>query len=323
MKMNQGAAKKVLLQAGVLPVPSNVKTLSFACWCCQTKNAMTYKTGFRCQEKGCSARCRVTNAEVAFTPLFHTAAGGCDPDYRELLRVSYLIGSKVSNDQAVHFLRTSEQSLDAATHRVKLLYPRLRLCLAWTEKVVADKTQYERELVEIDSSRMCGKKRKGPSAASSSSTSLGRTLVVVGRFARKWAVRGLADRQTKRACGPETREEVSGTVKQALGRRTILCGDGARAWEGAARSAGKAHLPGVAHNKRIFTPVARVKKSSLNRSTQSWLKAKSRGSCKANPLQETQRDFKFVAGANLAECAFSAVKRTARRMNVVGAGAKN
>ena len=152
---------------------------------------------------------------------------------------------------------------------------------------------------------------------------MGRTLVVVGRFARKWAVRGLADRQTKRACGPETREEVSGTVKQALGRRTILCGDGARAWEGAARSAGKAHLPGVAHNKRIFTPVARVKKSSLNRSTQSWLKAKSRGSCKANPSQETQRDFKFVAGANLAECAFSAVKRTARRMNVVGAGAKN
>ena len=112
-------------------------------------------------------------------------------------------------------------------------------------------------------------------------------------------------------------------MKQALGRRTILCGDGARAWEGAARSAGKANLPGVAHNKRIFTPVARVKKSSLNRSTQSWLKAKSRGSCKANPLQETQRDFKFVAGANLAECAFSAVKRTARRMNVVGAGAKN
>ena len=209
--------------------------------------------------------------------------------------------------------------MDAATHRVKLLYPRLRLCLAWTEKVVADKTQYERELVEIDSSRMCGKKRKGPSAASSSSTRLGRTLVVVGRFARKWAVRGLADRQTKRPCGPETREEVSRTVKHALGRRTILCGDGARAWEGAARSA---HLRGVAHNKRIFTPVARVKKSSLNPSTQSWLKAKSRGSCKANPVQETQRDFKFVAGDNLAECAFSAMKRTARRMNVVGAGAK-
>jgi len=173
LKMNQGAAKKVLLQAGVLP--SNVKTLSFAYWCCHTKNAMMCKIGFRCQEKGCSVGCRVMNAEVAFMPVFHIAAGGCDPDYRELLRVSYLIGSKVSNDQAIHFLRTLEQSLDMAMHRVKILYLRFRLCLAWTEKVVADKTQYERELVEIDSSRICVKKCKGPSAASSNSTNLGRT----------------------------------------------------------------------------------------------------------------------------------------------------
>ena len=160
MKMNQGAAKKGVAASWRATI--KCEDLVFCMLVLPDKERYDVQNWFRCQEKGCSARCRVTNAEVAFTPLFHTAAGGCDPDYRELLRVSYLIGSKVSNDQAVHFLRTSEQSLDAATHRVKLLYPRLRLCLAWTEKVVADKTQYERELVEIDSSRMCGKKRKGP-----------------------------------------------------------------------------------------------------------------------------------------------------------------
>ena len=79
----------------------------------------------------------MTNTEVAFTPFFYTAAGGSAPDYRELLRTNYLIDSKVTNDQAVYFLRTSEQSLDAAIHRVKLLYPRFRLYLTWTEKVVA------------------------------------------------------------------------------------------------------------------------------------------------------------------------------------------
>ena len=39
-------------------------------------------------------------------------------------------------------------------------------------------------------------------------------------------------------------------------------------------------------------------------------------------MQETQRDFKFVAGNNLAEYVFSPVKRIARRMNVVSSGAK-
>lgn len=77
-------------------------------------------------------------------------------------------------------------------------------------------------------------------------------------------IRGLADRVTQRGCGPESKEEVCGTVKKALGRRTIVCGDGARAWGGAAAAAGKAHLSRVAHNKRIFTPVARLRKTSLN-----------------------------------------------------------
>eukprot|EP00435_Cladocopium_sp_Y103_P065288 s77_g27.t1 len=204
VRLTQAGAKKLLIDAGVLL--SNLKKASFMCWSCKTKDALTHQSGFRCQQTGCTARCRVTAPEV-------------------------------SNDQAVHFCRSSEQTLEAAAHRVKLMYPRLRLCLAWTEKVVADGTKYERELVEIDSARMCAKGRRGASAASSSTTNLGRSLVVVGRFARRWAMRGLADRKTARGCGPESREEVSKTVKQSLGRRTILCGDGARAWSGAAASA--------------------------------------------------------------------------------------
>ena len=62
-----------------------------------------------------------------------------------------------------------------------------------------------------------------------------------GRFARRWALLGLGNRVTQRGCGPETRE-LSGPVKASLGSRTILAGDGARAWEGAASSAGNVHL---------------------------------------------------------------------------------
>ena len=39
-------------------------------------------------------------------------------------------------------------------------------------------------------------------------------------------------------------------------------------------------------------------------------------------MKETQRDFKFIAGDNLAESEFSPVKRIARRMNVISSGAK-
>ena len=76
-------------------------------------------------------------------------------------------------------------------------------------------------------------------------------------------------------------------------------------------------------NKRIFTPVAQLRKKSVNPSAQSWLESKSGDAGEApKPVQQTQRDFKMVAGDNLAEAAFSAIKRAARRMNVAGAGSK-
>ena len=321
LKLSQAAAKKCLIEAGVLV--TSAKKASFACWSCGAKAALTNDSSFRCQQAGCSQRCRLTAPLLAYTPLFHSKKGGAEPDYKELVRLSFLMGSKVSNDQAVHLYRSAEQTVEAAAHRVKLVYPKLRLCLAWTEKVHADGMRYERDLVEIDSARMCGQKSGRLGSAARNTTNKGRTLVLLGRFARRWMIRGLADRVTQRGCGPESKEEVSGTVKKALGKRTILCGDGARAWGGAAAAAGKAHLSGVAHNKRIFTPVARLRKTSLNHSTQSWLKSKSSSSSgSAKPVQETARDFKFVAGDQLAESAFGAVKKTARRMNVVGAGCK-
>ena len=62
--------------------------------------------------------------------MFHTASGGGKPNYKELVRLNFLMANAISNDQAVHLARAPEQSLDSAAHQVKLIYPRLRLCFA-------------------------------------------------------------------------------------------------------------------------------------------------------------------------------------------------
>ena len=58
--------------------------------------------------------------------------------------------------------RRAEHTVEAAAHRVKLVYPKQRLCLARTEKVHADGMRYRRDHVEIDSARMCGQKEWPP-----------------------------------------------------------------------------------------------------------------------------------------------------------------
>lgn len=54
--------------------------------------------------------------------------------------------------------------------------------------------------------------------------------MLVGRFARKWLVRGLPNRSGASArLGPETAEEVMPTIVSKMKSQTILCGDGAKA----------------------------------------------------------------------------------------------
>ena len=57
---------------------------------------------------------------------------------------------------------------------------------------------------------------------------IGRSLVMVGRFARQWLVKGLPDRGgSSSRLGPETCAEDTPTIDEKMGSATILCPDGA------------------------------------------------------------------------------------------------
>lgn len=83
---------KTLVDAGALMW--NPGKASFSCWSCKTKDSYTQQSGFRCQAKQVAPkRCRLTLPELAYTPLFHTASGGGDPNYKELVWSSFLCAS--------------------------------------------------------------------------------------------------------------------------------------------------------------------------------------------------------------------------------------
>ena len=71
--------------------------------------------------------------------------------------------------------------------------------------------------------------------------------------------------------------------------------------------------------KKVFTPIARVLKSSIDARTKRMLekKCKSKGSTKA-AVAETKRYFKVAAGDNSAENTVGCIKKVMRRMGNLG-----
>ena len=309
--MSQKKALAFLTKAGVCPTS---KSMSFVCWNCK-KDMQANGSGFRCQNRSCSQRPRLTAPQVAFTPLFGFASNGTDIDYAMLLRTSFTVGAKLSNDSAIQMLRMPGQSLSSAEHKVDDFYTKIKVAMAYAETKYSRSVQFKDEIVEPDSGRM------GVAKTAEQKIHLGRTLVLKGRFTKKWIAKALPNTVSKpgRGMGAESRAEVDQPIKDAMGAGTIGAPDGSRAFHGALRDAGKPSLPGVNHMKKVFTPIARVLKSSIDARTKRMLekKCKSKGSTKA-AVAETKRYFKVAAGDSSAENTVGCIKKVMRRMGNLG-----
>ena len=140
-------------------------------------------------------------------------------------------------------------TLDQARHKISCSYKAARLALAFSEHELSKKTTFTKDIVEPDTSRLSGKKVGSPKGTLSS----GRTICLVGRFARKWLVASLQPRLSRRGRGPEALREVKDVVTNAVDKSTILAPDGVPGWAGSARAADIPHLAGVSHGKKTFT----------------------------------------------------------------------
>ena len=309
--MSQKKALAFLKKAGVCPTSNS---MSFVCWNCK-KDMQANGSVFRCQNRSCSQRPRLTAPQVAFTPLFGFASNGTDIDYAMLLRTSFTIGAKLSNDSAIQMLRMPGQSLSSSEHKVDDFYTKIKVALAYAETKYGRSLQFQDEIVEPDSGRM------GVAKKAIQKIHLGRTLVLKGRFTKKWIAKALPNTVSKpgRGMGTESRAEVDQPIKDAMGAGTVGAPDGSRAFHGALRDAGKPSLPGVNHMKKVFTPIARVLKSSLDARTKRMLekKCKSKGSTKA-AVAQTKRYFKVAAGDSSAENTVGCIKKVMRRMGNLG-----
>ena len=152
----------------------------------------------------------------------------------------------------------------------------------------------------MDSGRFGAKKRKvSDRRGTPKAQNIGRSLVMVGRFARQWLVKGLPDRGgSSSRLGPETCAEVTPTIVKKMGSTTIVCPDGATAFASAARTAKKPVLKGVQHGKRLITPTAPLQKTSLDSTTTKFLQ-KASGS-KVAAARNYKKKFVAAAGDNLA-----------------------
>ena len=103
-----------------------------------------------------------------------------------------------------------------------------------------------------------------------------------------------------------------------MGKATVLCGDGARAWQHAAKTSGKPMLGGVKHGQRLFTPVSSLRKKSLDAPTKQFVQKCSRPKMAATKNLKT----KVLApgGDNVAEGLVSHIKGTARRLGRLRGG---
>lgn len=189
-----------------------------------------------------------------------------------------------------------------------------KLACAYSELERAQSHVFEHDIVEPDTAKFGAKKNKTTGERSHR----GRLLLMQGRVSKDWIVNPLPQKKTKgkRGMGPESLEEVSGPMTSALGKGVIVSPDGGKAFHSVARKLGKSCLKGVNHQKKVFTPLATLKKSQVDNASSKTLQRQSRG--KEKMVHVSARQFKLAAGDNLAEAKFSKLKGNLRRVNGVG-----
>ena len=192
-------------------------------------------SGYRCRNKVCT-RPRVSN-KLAFTPFTRDGVKKEDPDYQMFARLAYAHGCKLQNDSAVHMTRRTTDSARTMEEKVSKHDGKIKIALAWSEVKHAEGFKLENEIMEVDSGRTGSRKNE----TATERASLGRTLVLRGRFSKQWAVVGLKNRTTPKkgrgGGGPETTDEVVGPIRQAAGTGIVLSPEGGRAFHAAGRLA--------------------------------------------------------------------------------------
>ena len=77
--------------------------------------------------------------------------------------------------------------------------------------------------------------------------------------------------------GAETRQDVDNPIKTHMGSATVGAPDGGRAFHGALKASGIPTLTGVNHMKKVFTPVGKLLKSTLDTGTTRMLRQRCKG----------------------------------------------
>ncbi|CAK0800901.1 unnamed protein product [Prorocentrum cordatum] len=258
-------------------LPQPDDELEFVCWSC--KSPIVSSEGvFRCHGKGCKIRPRVYRPDVAFTLLAGHASSGWDVDNVMCLRTAYALGCTTPNGSCIHYVRREGESVRSTENKVAQFFNKHKIAMACWEVRRAQSTTFEDDVVEPDTCRAGSRKRGGG--------------------------------------GPETRAEVEGPLKKALGKGTAVAPDGGKAFHGAAEAAGRQVLKGVNHQRKIFTPASRLFKSKLDSKTTRMLRARTKGK---NPsVRETALYSTLSAGDNAAEGITGHLKNTMRRLGNVG-----
>ena len=121
--------------------------------------------------------------------------------------------------------------------------------------------------------------------------------------------------------GAREKRRGDASAEEALGPGTFMGADGARAWVSRSRSLNVPILGKVNHQQKVFTPVAKLLKSSLTKLQRRTFSASSKGPA---PATEVGRKFFWAAGGdNSAESALARLKNSMRRMQTVGRGNAN
>ena len=92
--------------------------------------------------------------------------------------------------------------------------------------------------------------------------------------------------------------------------------DWGQAFQSVLKKAGVPTLPGVSHFRKVFTPVAVLKKKDLSPAVCKMLRAESK--TKEPSVQEQATQFKLVAGNNSAESLAGAARNQLRRLGSQG-----
>ena len=294
--MTDPRAKRFLDARGLLPA----KRLKRTCWKCaapMNPHRGPNDTSVRCTTRWCRTQLRRT--DLAHTPLWDHAKGGRFP-FAHYLRAMYQLGTKTPLDSACHHIGCSR---DAA----KKWYSVLKLAIAFAELYTGCVAQYPAGTLEFD-----GTKTLVSRSDDKTNVHLGRFLICFHRESGSYSLRPIDDGVVLKGAPPppETFAAAEAMMSKYVHKRHVVATDAAGGLTKASKAQRKAKgivYTYVIHRTNQFVKVLRIPLSRLTPEMREH----------AMTISSTnKRFFRVRAGINLAEAAFSAIKRNLTRMNL-------